>query len=109
VSTDSLCVGAESLYSVGKILLFFYGKINELRRILIYLVTLNEVHTMEGARTLADTLGRTILGERQARGQRPLHEYVRQSPETDVHAAGGIRTGNSSMRQASDHVADGII
>jgi hypothetical protein len=40
--------------------------------------------------------------------QRPLPDNTQHSQETDIHAAGGIRTRNPSMRAAADPRLGGI-
>jgi len=51
------------------------------------------------------TLGRAPLDERLAR-RRDIYLTTQHSQETDIHAAGGIRTRNPSKRAAADHALD---
>jgi hypothetical protein len=54
-------------------------------------------HTLETHHTLWDSSGRGA-----SPSQRPLPDNTQHSQETDIHALGGIRTHNPSMRAAVD-------
>jgi hypothetical protein len=51
---------------------------------------------------LITTVGRTPLDEGSARRRRPIPDYTNTVQETNIHAAGGIRTHDPSKRAAAD-------
>jgi hypothetical protein len=74
------------------------------RGLLLYLITLNGMHTRARARhTHTHTVHSS--GRRIGPWQRPPPNNTQHSQETDIHASGGIRTHNASTRAAVAHRA----